>query len=91
MNSHLDELHERIDLACRSTNAATRERDRELAKVRWRLESDDGRCAGLDSFLCCALVKPEAALIFDGRDNELSKKKCYESALGIDLFIVLLD
>lgn len=59
--------------------------------IRWRLDSLDGLCAGVDDKMGCALVLPSNAQVFDGRDNEILKKNFYETALGVQLSLVLLD
>jgi hypothetical protein len=91
MKTQMEILQDRIAAACDTTEPQTRSRSKELAKLRWRLESIDGLCAGLDNNLGCALVSPQNAQVFDGRDNERLKKSFYESALGIELALVLLD
>lgn len=73
------------------TKPKTNARNKALAKIRWRLDSLDGLCAGFDDKMGCALVLPCNAQVFDGRDNEILKKNFYETALGVQLSLVLLD
>ena len=91
MPTTLELLHERIAEACSVTKPRTRERNKALAKIRWRLESFEGLCVGMDDKLGSALVLPGNALVYDGRDNEDMKKKFFETVLGVELAIVLLD
>jgi hypothetical protein len=89
VKTEIEFLHERIEAACAATKPRTRARNNALAKIRWRLESFEGLCAGLDDKLGCALVLPGNAQVFDGRDNEDLKKKFYETVLGVELALVL--
>jgi len=91
MKTQVELLEERIATACASTKADTKERNNALSLVRWRLESFDGLCAGLDANMGCALVLPPNAQVFDGRDNEKLKKAFYETSLGVELSLVVLD
>lgn len=91
MKTQMKILAERIASACDNTKPNTRSRSNELAKIKWRLESIDGLCAGLDNKLGCALVLPHNAQVFDGRDNEQLKKNFYETALGVELALVLVN
>jgi hypothetical protein len=91
MKSQVDVLRERIAEACRTTKPFTKQRNAALAKIKWRLESFEGLCAGLDDKLCCALVQPQNAMVFDGRDDEEMKKKWYEINLRVELALVLVD
>lgn len=91
MKTEMETLRERIAAVCEKTEANTQARMKALAKLKWRLESIDGLCAGLDSKFGCALVLRDNAQIFDGRDNEELKKQFYETSLGIELALVLLD
>jgi hypothetical protein len=91
MKSQIEILEERIDDACASTPSGTRARMKALSKIKWRLESFEGLCGGLDDKFGVALVSPHNAQVFDGRDNEQMKKRYYEAALGVELAIVLLD
>lgn len=91
MRTQIEILENRISEACNSTKPRTKARNAALAKVRWRLETIDGLCAGFDEKFGCALVLPESALVFDGRDNEKLKKWYYEKTLGVELAVVLLD
>ena len=91
MQTTLELLHGKIADACSATKPKSRQRMKALAKIKWRLESFEGLCAGLDDKFGCALVLPYHAQIFDGRDNEELKKKFYETVLGVELAIVLLD
>ncbi len=91
MKTQVELLGERITTACAATKPNTRARNEALALVRWRLESSNGLCAGLDNKFGCALVCPPSAQVFDGRDNEALKKAFFETALGVELALVLLD
>lgn len=91
MKTQVELLGERIATACVGTKPNTRARNEALALVRWRLESSNGLCAGLDNKFGCALVSPPNAQVFDGRDNESLKKAFFETALGVELALVLLD
>jgi hypothetical protein len=91
MKTTLELLHEQIAEACSATKPRTRDRMKALAAIKWRLESFEGLCAGLDDKFGCALVLPHNAVVFDGRDNEEMKKKFYETILGVELAIVLMD
>lgn len=61
-------------------------------KFKWRLESESGLVAGLDSRVKCCLVQPESplAMTFDDRDNPDIKKPFYELMLGCELAAVRL-
>lgn len=91
MKTQVELLGERIETACTATKPKTRARNKALAQVRWRLETFDGLCAGLDDKMGCALVSPPNAQVFDGRDNETLKKAFFETALGVELALVLVD
>jgi hypothetical protein len=91
MKTQFELVGERIEAACAKTKPKTRERNEALAQVRWRLESLDGLCVGLDDKIGCALVLPPNAQVFDGRDNETLKKAFFETSLGVKLTLVLLD
>ena len=91
MKTQVELLGERIATACAKTKPKTRARNEALAQVQWRLESFAGLCAGLDDKMGCALVSPPNAQVFDGRDNETLKKAFFETALGVELGLVLLD
>ena len=91
MKTQMETLEERITEACAKTKPRTRSRSTELAKIKWRLESSDGLCAGLDDKFGCALVLPHNAQVFDGRDNEHLKKNFYEAALGVELALILVN
>lgn len=73
-------LTRQIKSACGSTQPFTKQRNKALASVKWRL-----RCgllyAGLDG-LEVVLVEQDNAQVFDGRDNEAMKKRFYEAASG---------
>jgi len=89
MKTTIEILSDRIANACAITKPNTQERNDALSLVRWRLESSNGLCAGLDANMGCALVQPENAQVFDGRDNEALKKMFFEAALGVELAVVL--
>ena len=91
MKTQVEILQGRIATVCEQTVPQSRARTKALATIKWRLESHEGLCAGIDDKLGCALVLPQYAQVFDGRDNEHQKKRFYENALGIDLDIVILD
>ncbi|WP_395750133.1 hypothetical protein [Prosthecobacter sp.] len=91
MKTPIEILGERIATACATSKPNTQERNKALSLVRWRLESSNGLCAGLDAEMGCALVSPPNAQVFDGRDNESLKKAFFETALGVELALVLLD
>jgi hypothetical protein len=90
MKTQIELLRDRIGSACEATKPGSRARKSALSRIKWRLESFDGLCAGLDDKFGCALVQVENAQVFDGRDNEELKKKFYEIALGVELALVLL-
>ncbi|WP_395745122.1 hypothetical protein [Prosthecobacter sp.] len=91
MKSQMEILRERIAAACATTKPNTKARRQELAKIRWRLESIDGLCAGFDDKFGSALVLRGNAQVFDGRDNEEMKKRFFETALGVELALVLQE
>jgi hypothetical protein len=91
MKKEVDLLGEKIVAACAITKPNTKARNAMLSKIRWRLESANGLCAGLDSNAGCALVSPGNEQVFDGRDNEVLKKAFYETALKTELTLVMLD
>ncbi len=91
MKTQVELLGEKIATACATNMPKTQARNEALAQIRWRLESFEGLCAGVDDKLGCALVSPPNAQVFDGRDNETLKKAFFETALGVELALVLLD
>ncbi len=60
MKTEIELLNEKIKAACAATKPRTRARNNALAMIRWRLESFEGLCAGLDDKLGCALVLLES-------------------------------
>lgn len=75
-------LAEAIEKAGAGTEPFTRDRDKVLASVKWRLRGIHGEFVGLDSQSRCAFVPESEGLVFDGRDNEERKLATYQAALG---------
>ena len=70
-----------IARACERTAPRTKERNKALASVRWRL-----RCGllygGLGPDLTCILTTEDKAVVFDGRDNEKTKLAFWQAVTG---------
>jgi len=90
--STLEQLAAKIADAIASTQAGTKARSKALEAIKWRLESETGLVAGMDSQACCVLCPAESPLaqVFDGRDNEAMKRQMYQMLLGEPLTLVLL-
>lgn len=88
-----ERLAERIAQAIASTPTKTRERNKALAAIKWRLETEEGLQAGLDSAGNCALFPPNSpqVLTFDARDNEEIKRKFYSAVLRQPVAVVLCE
>lgn len=86
------EFHAAMRNAIDSSAPFTKERNKALAKVKWRLVAADGRVAGLTHQAKEVLVDPsdKLALTFDGRDNEVYKTAWYTRALGVALTPTLI-
>lgn len=85
-----EQLAARIAEACATTPPRTKARNKALAAVKWRLESEEGLQSGLDTAHNCALFpahSPQVAT-FDGRDNEELKRRFYSAILRTPLAIV---
>jgi hypothetical protein len=89
METELEVLLGKIRAACTDTKPGTSQSEA-LSSIQWRLEAENGLCAGLDSRYSAALVHPANAMIFDGRDNPELKQQFYESVLGVNLAVVML-
>lgn len=74
-------LQTAIQTACQSTLPFTKERNKALSKVKWRLRSGL-LYAGLGSNHECILTDSGHAIVFDGRDNEELKLKFWQAATG---------
>lgn len=70
-----------IEVACSNTSEHSNERNKALARIKWRLRSGL-LYAGLDRAQRCVLVGPDDALVFDGRDNEHAKAKYFSAVMG---------
>jgi len=82
------EVQERIaDVVRGPTRPRTAARMEALAGVQWFLATDDARAVGLRG-LTAALVPLEEATIYDGRDNEEMKRRCFEAVLKVPLKVV---
>jgi peptidase E len=76
-----NELSELIAVACSNTPAFTKQRSKELSRIKWRLRYGL-LYAGLDAQLNCILTDADNAQIFDARDNEQMKRAFYGAALN---------
>lgn len=87
------QLAERIAHAIATTPTKTKERNKALGAIKWRLETAEGLQAGLDTAHACALFPPNSpqVMTFDGRDNEQMKQRFYAAALRQPLAIVLCE
>lgn len=73
-------ITQQIKAACGSTKPFTKERNKALASVKWRL-----RCGLLYAGLRgteIVLVEQSSAVVFDGRDNADLKRNFYQLVSG---------
>lgn len=75
------DLHNRIVTVLASTQPLTKERNKALAKIKWRMRGPSGEFVGLND-LRCAFVPESGAMIFDGRDSETCRLATYQATLG---------
>ena len=77
------------DIIHGTTLPNTPAREEALASVRWFLATSDGRTVGLCG-KAAELVPHNKAQIFDGRDNEETKRHFFEALLGVELQVIPL-
>jgi len=83
-------IQSEIRQACERTEPFTKERNKALAKIKWRL-----RCgllyAGLGRQAACILTDEAHALVFDGRDNEQTKLAYWQAVTGYKFEVELCE
>lgn len=81
----------RIDAACAGTEPRTRERNKALAGIKWRLRYGL-LYAGLHGFKCVLVsADDQRCQIFDGRDNQDLKARFYDMDAGCKFEVELCD
>lgn len=83
-------LQEAIKGACDATAPFTRQRNKALASVKWRLRSPQGSYAGLQG-LRSVLTDEAGALVFDARDNEERKAAHWSAVLKVPMVVELVS
>jgi hypothetical protein len=84
-------VEEAIRRVCRETAPGTRKRMNALASVQWVLATKSNRFVRVDDGLSVALTPQVGnAMVFDGRDNETTKRQFMQALLGEPLTVVIL-
>jgi hypothetical protein len=78
---------ERVAEAMAATGPFTKERNRALAKLKWRMRAADSGAYAQLSGLECTLGPVDLAQVFDGRDDEADKLAFWERDLGCKLVV----